>query len=100
MTKKVSSRREMLKQGTVPTGAAFLSAWLPRQAGAAKPQMTAWIITYLNPKADDIIQTQFAEFAKQAHAEVNVEMVPDAQATKKLRAAADEGNLPDLAMFF
>ena len=100
MFKEASSRRELLKQGTVLTGVSSLSAWLPRRAWAAKPQMTAWIITYLNPKADDIIQSQFAEFAKQANADVNVEMVPDAQATKKLRAATDEGNPPDLAMFF
>ena len=100
MSREASSRRELLKQGTVLTGISCLSAWLPRRAWAAKPQMTAWIITYLNPKADDIIQSQFAEFAKQANADVNVEMVPDAQATKKLRAATDEGNPPDLAMFF
>jgi multiple sugar transport system substrate-binding protein len=100
MAEKTSSRRELLKRGTALTGVASLSAWLPRRAWAAKPQMTAWIITFLNPKADDIIQSQFAEFAKQANAEVNVEMVPDAQATKKLRAAVDEGRPPDLAMFF
>jgi multiple sugar transport system substrate-binding protein len=100
MTKKIFSRRDMLKQGTVIAGAASLPAWCPRQAWAAKPQMAVWIITYLNPKADEIIQGQFAEFAKEANAEINVEMVPDAQATKKLKAAVAEGNPPDLAMFF
>ena len=95
-----SARRKILKQGAALAGAASLSAWLPRQSRAAKPRMTVWIITYLNPKADEIIQWQFAEFAKQANAEVDVVMVPDAQATKKLQAAVGEGNPPDLAMFF
>jgi ABC-type glycerol-3-phosphate transport system substrate-binding protein len=100
MTKTIFSRREMLKQGTAIAGAASLPAWCPRQAWAAKPQITVWIITYLNPKADEIIQSQFAELAKEANAAINVEMVPDAQATKKLKAAVTEGNPPDLAMFF
>jgi len=100
MTKTAFSRREILKQGAAIAGAASLSAWLPGRTWAAKPRMTVWIITYLNPKADEIIQAQFAEFAKQADAEVNVVMVPDAQATRKLQAAVGEGNPPDLAMFF
>ncbi len=100
MTKTTFSRREILKQGAVIAGAASLSAWLPRQTWAAKPRMTVWIISYLNPKADEIIQRQFAEFAKQANAEVNVAMVPDAQATSRLQAAVGEGNPPDLAIFF
>ena len=100
MTKATFSRRDVLKQGAVLAGAASLAAWWPRPARAAKPRITVWIITYLNPKADEIIQRQFGEFAGQANAEVDVVMVPDAQATRQLRAAVDAGKPPDLAMFF
>lgn len=89
-----------MKRGAALAGAVSLSSCLPRQTGAARPRITVWIITYLNPKADEISQQQFAEFAKQANAEVEVVMVPDAQATSKLRAAVGEGKPPDLAMFF
>lgn len=100
MTKSPVSRRALLKHGAALAGAASLSACLPRQTVAARPRITVWIITYLNPKADEISQQQFAEFAKQANAEVEVVMVPDALAMSKLRAAVSEGKPPDLAMFF
>jgi multiple sugar transport system substrate-binding protein len=100
MPKTTSSRRELLKRASAAVGAAALPAWLPRHARAAKPRITVWIITYLNPKADEIIQRQLAEFAAQANAEVDVAMVPDAQATSRLQAAVAAGNPPDLAMLF
>src|SRR5512145_3314168 len=100
MPKTTSSRREILKRASAAVAAAALPAWLPRQGRAAKPRITVWIITYLNPKADEIIQRQLSEFADRANAEVDVAMVPDAQATSRLQAAVAAGNPPDLAMFF
>lgn len=94
------SRRALLKRGAALAGAATLSACWPRPAGTDRPRLTVWIITYLNPRADEISQQQFAEFAAQANADVDVVMVPDAQATSRLRTAVSEGNPPDLAMFF
>ena len=101
MSREASSRRELLKQGTVLTGISW-SLSLVASSSLGRQTSNDGVDNYVSqpPKADDIIQSQFAEFAKQAHADVHVEMVPDAQATKKLRAATDEGNPPDLAMFF
>ncbi|HEU5283618.1 MAG TPA: extracellular solute-binding protein [Burkholderiales bacterium] len=100
MPQTTSSRRELLKRASAAVGVAALPVWLPRRSSAARPRITVWIITFLNPKADEIIQQQLSEFAAQVNADVHVAMVPDAQATSKLRAAVSEGSPPDVAMFF
>ncbi|HWP49341.1 MAG TPA: sugar ABC transporter substrate-binding protein [Candidatus Limnocylindrales bacterium] len=99
MTEKTFTRREVLKQGAAAVGAAAFSAWTPRKTWA-KPQITVWTIGFFNPKADEIIQQQFAEFAKKANADVNVVIVPGPQITRKLQTAVEGGAPPDLSMIY
>ncbi|RMF89354.1 MAG: sugar ABC transporter substrate-binding protein [Nitrospinota bacterium] len=100
MSRKNMTRREMLQRVAVLTGAATVPTWLSRSAWAAKPRMTVWTIGFFNPKADAIIREQFAAFARQAKAEVNVVIVPGPQITRKLQTAVEGGAPPDLSMLY
>jgi multiple sugar transport system substrate-binding protein len=87
-------------QGAALAAAATMPNWLARPARAARPRIAVWIISFLNPKADEIIQAQFAQFARETGAEVEVVMVPDARATRRLQDAVAQGRPPDVAMLF
>lgn len=106
MSSNKFTRRDFIKTSTVAGAAAFagIQVMTPRKAVAQREQkLVYWHLSAYTPLADDSIEAQFWEFAKQAglkESEASFVEVANKDLIPKLAAALETGSPPDVVRLY
>lgn len=100
MNRKTYSRREVGKFGIAAAAAGLSAPFLNiRAANARDAKLVFWLQPNFNKVADDLLVSQAKEFARLkglSESEVQIEVVPGGEVSKRMAAALEVGAPPDV----